>query len=80
MGTEASLGLTYQFHRNIVFDIVGAYLFAGSALDSTSREPDGTLVKRSAKDAHLVVPASGCAELRGPGAGGPDESRVTFHV
>ena len=54
VGTEASVGLTYQFHRNIVFDAVAAYLFAGSALDSTVREVDGTLLKHRARDAHLI--------------------------
>jgi hypothetical protein len=54
VGTEGSVGLTFQFTRSIVFDLVGAYLFAGSALDSTNRQSDGTLVKRSAKDAQLV--------------------------
>lgn len=55
VGTEVSLGLTYTFHRSLVFDAVAAYLFAGSALDSTARDPDGMLVKRAAKDAHLVA-------------------------
>jgi len=54
IGTETSIGITYQFHRNIVFDVVGAYLFAGPALDSTVRQADGVLVKRSAKDAQLA--------------------------
>jgi hypothetical protein len=54
VGTEGSVGLTYQFNRNLVFDVVGAYLFAGSALDSTTRQSDGSLVKRPAKDAQLV--------------------------
>jgi hypothetical protein len=55
VGTEASIGMTYQFHRHIVFDAVAAYLFAGSALDSTVRESDGTFVKHRARDAHLIA-------------------------
>jgi hypothetical protein len=55
VGTEISLGLTWEFHRSTVFDIVAAHLFAGSALDSTGRGADGVLVKRAAKDAGLVA-------------------------
>ena len=55
IGTETSVGITYQFTRNIVFDVVGAYLFAGPALDSTVRQADGALVKRPAKDAQLAA-------------------------
>jgi hypothetical protein len=35
IGTEADLGLTWRFAPNTVFDLVGGYLFAGSALDVT---------------------------------------------
>ena len=34
IGTEADIGLTWRFAPNTVFDLVGAYLFAGSALDT----------------------------------------------
>ena len=34
LGTEADLGLTWRFAPNTAFDLVGAYLFAGSALDT----------------------------------------------
>ena len=34
IGTEFDLGTTYRFAPNTVFDLVGAYLFAGSALDT----------------------------------------------
>lgn len=33
LGTEFNAGFTYRFAPNIAFDMVGAYLFAGSALD-----------------------------------------------
>jgi hypothetical protein len=54
VGTEISVGMTYKLFRHLAFDIVGAWLFAGSALDSTSRNPDGTLIKHDAKDARLM--------------------------
>jgi hypothetical protein len=34
IGTEADLGMTWRFAPNTVFDLVGAYLFTGAALDS----------------------------------------------
>ncbi len=34
LGTEADLGLTWRFAPNTVFDLQGAYLFAGEALDT----------------------------------------------
>ena len=40
LGTEADLGLTWRFAPNTVFDLLGAYLFAGKALDSV-RTPTG---------------------------------------
>jgi Alginate export len=50
IGTEADLGLTWRFAPNTVFDLVGAYLFAGSALDAT----DGS-GSRDAKDGWTVA-------------------------
>jgi hypothetical protein len=35
IGTEADLGMTWRFAPNVAFDLVGGYLFAGSALDAT---------------------------------------------
>ena len=46
IGTELSLGFTYRLALGLTFDVVGAYLFAGSALDSATR---------SARDAQLVA-------------------------
>ena len=34
VGTEVDLGMTWRFAPNTAFDLVGAYLFAGSALDT----------------------------------------------
>ena len=34
LGTEVDLGTTWRFAPNTAFDLVGAYLFAGSALDT----------------------------------------------
>jgi hypothetical protein len=36
IGTEADLGMTWRFAPNTVFDLVGAYLFAGEALDAVN--------------------------------------------
>jgi hypothetical protein len=51
LGTEADLGLTWRFAPNTAFDLVGAYLFAGSALDT--RTADRT--KEDAHDAWTVA-------------------------
>ena len=34
IGTEVDLGTTWRFAPNTAFDLVGAYLFAGHALDT----------------------------------------------
>ena len=71
IGTEVNLGMTWRFSANSAFDIVGGYLFAGSALDATEcRNPGaaqaaaGTcnpnsgnpqLVKMPAQDAYTLA-------------------------
>jgi hypothetical protein len=45
IGTEVDLGTTWRFAPNVAFDLVGAWLFAGSALDT--RDASG---KRDAAD------------------------------
>ncbi len=50
LGTEADLGLTWRFAPNVAFDLVGAWLFAGSALD-TAEIQNGVVVKKDAQDA-----------------------------
>ncbi|MEK7700582.1 MAG: hypothetical protein AAB418_01120, partial [candidate division NC10 bacterium] len=59
IGTEWDLGLTWRFAPNTAFDLSGAYLFAGEALDSTESLtlPAGNaagLAKRDAKDGWLI--------------------------
>jgi len=51
IGTEFTLGLTYRFAPNVSFDLVGAYMFAGEALDH-AREVGGDV-----KDADNIYKA-----------------------
>jgi hypothetical protein len=61
IGTEADIGMTWRFAPNTVFDLVGAYLFAGGALDTreTLAAPSGvaagTTAARDAQDAWTVA-------------------------
>jgi len=66
LGTETDLGITWRFAPNLAFDVLGAYLFAGAALDThectttaSSSNPCGTgatsYVKREANDAYLLM-------------------------
>jgi hypothetical protein len=67
LGTELNLGLTWYFSANTVFDLVGGYLFAGSALDAAECRPfvtgaapnaacsNGTVVKMNAQDAYTLA-------------------------
>jgi hypothetical protein len=50
IGTEFSLGLTYRFAPGLAFDIIGAYLITGGALDSTFRDTTSANL-RSRQDA-----------------------------
>jgi hypothetical protein len=50
IGTEVDIGTTWRFAPNTVFDLVGAYLFAGSALDTV--DASGS---RDAKDGWTVA-------------------------
>ncbi|MFZ1057565.1 MAG: hypothetical protein WAP47_00090 [Candidatus Rokuibacteriota bacterium] len=58
IGTEANLGLVWRFAPNTRFDLVGAWLFAGGALDGAELAPGtptGTTgVRRDASDAWLI--------------------------
>jgi hypothetical protein len=56
VGTEADLGMTWRFAPNTVFDLVGAYLFAGHALD-TAESLTGVagLTRRDAEDGWTVA-------------------------
>ena len=62
LGTEANLGLTWKFSANTAFDLVGGYLFAGSAFDAAECRggapltcAGGTVVKMDAKDAYTLA-------------------------
>jgi hypothetical protein len=54
LGTEWDLGLTWRFAPNTAFDLVGGWLFAGSALDTTELL-NGVATKRKAEDAWTVA-------------------------
>lgn len=54
IGTEADLGLTWRFAPGLTFDLVGAYLFAGGALD-TSQVINGVLEHRDSRDVYTGV-------------------------
>jgi len=53
IGTETDLGVTWRFAPNAALDLLGAYLFAGSALD-TAELVNGVLSTRDARDAYYA--------------------------
>jgi hypothetical protein len=62
LGTEMNLGMTWRFAPNAAFDLVGAWLAAGSAQDTAECVggapgtcAGGTVVKKDAKDAYTVA-------------------------
>ena len=58
VGTEANIGMTWRFAPGLTLDLVGAYLFAGGALDTTE-VIGGVATKRDARDVY-----TGAARLR----------------
>jgi hypothetical protein len=54
IGVEANLGLTWRFAPGLTFDLVGAVLFAGGALD-TSEVRNGVLTKREADNVYTIA-------------------------
>ena len=54
IGHEYNLGTTWRFAPGLTFDLVGAYLFAGDALDTTE-VISGVATKRDAKDVYTVA-------------------------
>ncbi|MEK7443874.1 MAG: hypothetical protein AABZ70_03370 [candidate division NC10 bacterium] len=54
IGTEADLGLTWRFAPGLTFDLVGAYLFAGDALDTTNMV-NGVATKRGSEDVYTTA-------------------------
>jgi len=57
LGTEVDLGTTWRFAPNTAFDLVGAYLFAGSALDTRvcPTAAAGSCHKEDAHDAWTIA-------------------------
>jgi hypothetical protein len=57
IGTEVDLGTTWRFAPNTAFDLVGAYLFAGSALDTAFAQASlgGALKKLEAEDGWTIA-------------------------
>ena len=61
LGTEANLGMTWRFSPNAAFDLVGGYLFAGDALDTTECTNGAPTCnvnfqrKKSAQDAYTLA-------------------------
>ena len=61
IGTEANLGMTWRFSANAAFDLVGGYLFAGDALDTTECTNGAATCapsltrKKSAQDAYTLA-------------------------
>jgi hypothetical protein len=54
IGTEGNIGMNWKFAPNASLDMIGAYLFAGSALDTTELR-NGVLEHRDARDAYAVT-------------------------
>src|SRR5262245_3618913 len=54
IGTELNLGLTWRFAPAAAFDLVGAWLLAGDALD-TAELLNGVLTRRKANDAYIAA-------------------------
>jgi hypothetical protein len=53
IGTETNVGFWWKFAPNVSFDLIGAWLAAGHALDTTEIL-NGTMVKREARDAYAL--------------------------
>ena len=54
IGTEVNLGLSWRFAPNAAFDLVGAWLFAGDALD-TAEALNGVHTRRRANDGYQAA-------------------------
>ena len=54
IGTEMDLGLTWRFAPNTAFDLQGAYLKVGHALD-TAEVLNGVHTRRTANDGYLMA-------------------------
>ena len=54
VGTELNLGIVWRFAPGLTFDLVGAVMFAGAALDS-SEVLNGVLTKQDAKNIYAIA-------------------------
>jgi hypothetical protein len=54
IGTEVDLGFSWRFAPSAALDIQGAYLFAGSALD-TAEVVNGVHTRREAEDSYMLA-------------------------
>jgi hypothetical protein len=54
IGTEVDLGFSWRFAPNTALDLQGAYLFAGSALD-TAEVVNGVHTRREAEDSYMLA-------------------------
>jgi hypothetical protein len=52
LGTEADIGMTWRFAPNTAFDLVGAYLFAGDALNTRVCSSGNVAAQCHKEDAH----------------------------
>jgi len=59
LGTEVNLGLTYRFAPNVALDLIGAYLFAGDALNH--RRTGGTAAAPGCRGDREGTSAGGAA-------------------
>jgi len=53
IGTETNIGFGWKFAPNVSFDVIGAYLASGKALN-TAEILNGVQTTRDAKDAYAV--------------------------
>ena len=56
LGTELNLGMTYRFAPNVAFDLIGAYMFTGDAMNhARATDPIGAPRVRDADDIYKLV-------------------------
>jgi hypothetical protein len=62
LGTEINLGFTWRFAPNVALDVVGGYMFSGSALESVTATSSANNPKPSNNDREDVY--TGVARVR----------------
>ncbi len=81
LGTELNAGLTYRFAPNVAFDLIGAYLFTGHALDRARTAAESAAgINHKAEDVQKAVARSALTRRKQvikhhPGADEPGASR-----